>query len=109
MSRREIDAASPLAVGQRVRLWVWLGCTDDGGMITKTVEGPVTRLVECDTGILMSVRDDAGCTHGAHLQRRFVGAGRVDGVVMTTIDYRVRIVQSVPTQQSIPMLAQEAS
>ena len=105
--RREIDVANPLSVGQRVRLWTWAGTTDDGAMVTKTVEGPITRMAECDTGILMWVRDDRGCTHGAHLQRRFVSAGRVDGVVMAGADYRVTIVQAAPQQQRLPMLAQQ--
>lgn len=106
MSRREIDIANPLVVGQRVHLTQWCDTDDAGVPSHKDVEGAVTRLVECDTGILMYVRDDAGVTHGAHLQRRFVSAGRVDGVMMDSVDYNVRIVKSVPRQSEMPMLAQ---
>lgn len=106
MSRREIDVANPIAVGQRVRLWAWLSTDDNGARVEIDVEGAVTRLVECDTGILMWVKDSTGATHSVHLQKRFVSAGRVDGVVMASVDYNVQIVQSVPQQSQMPMLAQ---
>lgn len=101
MSRREIDIAEPLAVGQRVKAW-WLMWEGGDETVRYESEGAITRLVVCDTGVLMYVRNDVGATFGLHLQPNTLKGG----VALRSADYGVEIVQSVPQQQRIPMLAQ---
>jgi hypothetical protein len=102
MSRRDVDIAGPLAVGQRVKAW-WLVVVDADAHVRREAEGAITRLVVCDTGILMYVRDDAGVTHGMHLQPNTLN----DGAVLRSADYSVEIIKTVPRQSEMPMLAQQ--
>lgn len=102
-SRRDIDVADPLIVGQRVTVgrmsldFEWLQAT-----------GVLARMEDAETGVIVHVADDEGGTLSAHIFRKGIKDGRVqEGVDMCGPDYRIQIVKDVTHRQcQIPMLAQ---
>ncbi len=105
-TRRDIDAAEPLIVGQRVTV----ACMGYEGSWSHAA-GVLSRMEDTETGVIVHVTGDDGSRLSAHISRKGIKNGRVqEGVDLCGTDYRIQIEKGVTHRQyQIPMLAQEAS